>query len=431
MSSELTILSQVSHEIKTPLTAILGYAEFIKNQADSLQDCRNAASIILNNSEYLLQILDDLLEAEMPDNLSANNNLPNRINDSGNTDNKLSVDIVEKLGGAKLAYKRRPADISQMIHGVYGIFANAAESKGLYFTVSCSTLIPRIIVTEIIRVRQILINLVGNAIKFTLSGGVRVILSWHKCDLSGASSVTGILRIDVCDSGIGISPEVLPRLFIPYQQADQTIKNRFGGTGLGLAISQKLANKLGGEIIVTNNTEGGSTFSFLLPVKLDGDVEFIFDLFNAAESGGGVGEVGDVGGGEVKVVDDIDVMCLCGCRILVVEDSVEVSRLLEFILRAVGAEVESVDSGEKVFEILRVVKFDVILMDVGLPLEDGYTVTRRLRDDGYKGQIIALTADNSIDSVKKSIQAGCNAFATKPFSRREIIKVVLSHYKKI
>ncbi|MDR1485052.1 MAG: hybrid sensor histidine kinase/response regulator [Planctomycetaceae bacterium] len=407
LKSEITILSRVSHELKTPLAAILGYAEFIAMQAANLEECREAASIILDNSDYLLQILDELLEADKPDNLSGN---------SG-----------ERSGGAKLADKKQRADIAGMVRGVYRMFSNSAVVKGLFFTVSCSTPIPRIIVTEIIRVRQVLINLVGNAIKFTASGGVRIVLSWQKDDSSDAIFTTGIFRIDVCDSGVGISPEVLPRLFTAYQQADRTIKTRFGGTGLGLAISQKIANQLGGEIIVANNTDGGSTFSFLFPVKLGGEVEFISDLFSGVENCGGVG---GVVGGRDDIVGGCDgEVLLVGCRVLLVEDSVELCRLFGLILGNAGAMVEYTDNGEAAFDLAMSEKFDVILMDVGLPLGDGYSVVRRLRDAGYKGQIIAVTADDSFESREKSKQAGCNTFAAKPIFRNELIKLIKSNYR--
>ncbi|MDR0391410.1 MAG: response regulator [Planctomycetaceae bacterium] len=405
-NSEMSVLPQVAHEIRTPLTAILGYAEFITNQAISLQECRDAASIILDNSDYLLKILDDLLEADESNNLS-NESIKN------------------------LADKKQQVDIPNTIHGVYRMFSNAATAKKLFFMISCSTPIPRFIVTKIIPFRQILVNLVSNAIKFTLTGGVRIILSWQKNNLHESDFIAGVLRIDVCDSGIGISPEVLPQLFTPYQQADHTIKTRFGGTGLGLAISQKIANKLGGGIIVTNNIEGGSTFSFLLPVKLEGEVEFISDLLSLVDNY----DAKERNVESKYVVEDgeneSDEKCLLtGCRVLLVEDSEEVQRLLGFILTKVGAIVEYAGDGKTAFDVAVKGKFDVILIDVGLPIEDGYSAVQRLRNNGYRGQIIALTADNSIENKKKSKQAGCNDFVTKPILRNELIKIIQENCSK-
>ncbi|MDR2642479.1 MAG: response regulator [Planctomycetaceae bacterium] len=411
-NTEITILSQVSHELKMPLSVILGYAEFITKQAGNLQECRNAASIILDNSDYLLQIIDNLLESGRQDNLSGKN-------------------------GESLTIRNQQMDISRMIRRVYKLFSNSAAQKGLFFTVAYSTPIPRIIVTDRIRIRQILFNLISNAIKFTLSGGVRIILSWQKNNSSDIIFVTensenientGMLKIDVCDSGIGISPDVLPRLFTPYQQADHTIKTCFGGTGLGLAISQKIANKLGGKIIVTNNLKAGSTFSFLLPVTLDGEVEFVSDPFSTVENCI-AGEVVD--NGENNVIESDSGVCdeflLAGCRVLLVEDSEEMRRLWGLILEKAGAIITYAGDGESAFNFASNENYDVILMDVGLPAEDGYSVVRRLRNQGYGGQIVAVTADNSFESKEKSQFAGCNAFAAKPIFRNELIRIVKSN----
>ncbi|MDR2171708.1 MAG: response regulator [Planctomycetaceae bacterium] len=445
MKSDMTILSQVSHEIRTPLTAIFGYAEMILKHASSLQESREAASVILDNSDYLLRILDDLLEADNPSN---------RI--SG--------------GCGELSIRKQQLDILRLLQGVYKMFSNAAIRKGLYFTLSYSTPIPRIILTDMIRVRQVLINLISNAIKFTLTGGVCVNVSWQNDNMSDVIFVTGVIKIDVCDSGIGISPEVLPCLFVPYFQADQTIRACFGGTGLGLAISKKIANKLGGEIKVTNNPNGGTTFSFLLPVLLEGDVEFVSDPLseysgiinnpktttkniniknNAKNTNNSknsnvtknfiptkntgntnVEELGKNNNAGMESDAGSEPQTLTGQRILLVDDSDEVRRLFGLILTKAGAAVKYAENGELAFDLASRENFDVILMDISLPFEDGYSVSQRLRNNGYRGQIIAITGDDSLECKNKARQAGCNTFVTKPIFRNELIKIVNAHKNK-
>jgi CheY-like chemotaxis protein len=377
--------------------------EFIAQHADSLQECRDAASVILDNSDYLLRILDDLLEYNKPDDLSGNN--------------------IEKS-----TVQTQQMDVPCLVYGIHRLFSNTANRKKLFLTVSCDTLIPRIILTDAIRVRQILINLVSNAIKFTPSGGVRIILSWQKNNSPEISSATGTLKINVCDSGIGISPEVLadlPRLFLPYQQADQTIKQRFGGTGLGLAISKMMAERLGGKINVTNNPEGGTTFSLLLPIKLEGEIEFVSDLTgNITEQSKNI---------DTEKIDNDDNVAserVDGCRVLLVEDSEELRRLWNLFLTKAGAIVTHAENGKSAFDFASNENYDVILMDVNLPPEDGYSVVRKLRNNGYKGQIIAVTADNSLECKEKSQLAGCNSFVTKPLFHDELIKIVKEHSPK-
>lgn len=427
--SEIAILSQVSHELKTPLTAILGYAELIVHQAESVQECRDAASVILDNSDYLLQILDDLLEVDKPDNLYGSN----------------SIDGINRRKLA--AIKNQEFDLSILIDGVYKMFFNAASRKGLFFTISYNTPIPRFIVTDKIRVKEILLNLVSNAIKFTASGGVRITLTLQDENVSDGFFVTGIIRIDVCDSGIGISPEILPRLFMPYQQADSTIQLRVGGTGLGLAISKKIARRLGGEINVTNNPDGGSTFSFVLPIKmknkLNNEIEFVSDPFTATQySNIGKEKIDNNGNNNSSnnnVSNDNNRTCrdrdaeeysLVGCRVLLVEDSEEAKRLFGLILTKSGAVVTYAEDSNSALSCVSRGNYDVILMDVGLPSEDGYMVTQRLRNNGYRGQIIAVTADDSFESREKSQIAGCNGFAAKPIFRNELIRIVKLHYNR-
>ncbi|MDR1477808.1 MAG: response regulator [Planctomycetaceae bacterium] len=458
--TKMTILSRVAHELKTPLAAILGYAEFIAGQATDLQECRSTANIILDNSDYLLQIIEELLAADAPDNFSGN-----------------------RVG--KSAVKSKRTEVSHLIRGVYRLFANTAASKGLFLTAVYNTPIPRTIVMNAVRVRQILINLISNAIKFTSTGGVRIILSWQndnsldtnftysscfknpetehanttsqndclmlKSTAHADINIKGIFKISICDSGIGISPELmddLPRLFLPYQQADSTIKQRFGGTGLGLAIAKRTAEYLGGKINVGNNPDGGAIFSFLLPVKLEDGIEFISDLFDkAAESNIGAANVdaaevvnSDLRSSCSKISEtehanatsqsdnstNVHNSCgeLLGHRVLLVEDCEELRRLLGLFLSRAGANVTYAESGETAYNFASSEDYDVILMDIGLPLEDGYSVVRRLRDNGYKGQIIAVTADNSLECKEKSQIAGCNNFAAKPIFHDELIKII-------
>ncbi len=267
--------------------------------------------------------------------------------------------------------------------------------------------IPRKIMTDPLRLRQIIVNLLGNAIKFTNEGLIAVRV---RCEGTGASNV---LRIDVTDSGIGMTREQIGRLFQPFTQADESTTRRFGGTGLGLTISRKLANLLGGDIGIESEPGIGSTFTVWIGCGSCVGVELIQ----------GLTEEKLPSGGEEGQSDHL----LIRGRILLAEDGRDNQRLISTHLRTAGAEVEIADNGRAAVEMARSQPFDLILMDMQMPELDGYDATAELRSQGFALPIIALTANAMSEDRAKCIASGCTDYLTKPIERGILLKTVLHH----
>ena len=285
-----------------------------------------------------------------------------------------------------------------------------AEAKGLSLALQVQEGVPETITTDPIRLRQILANLIGNALKFTNTGGVRVVM---RLDAEGDPSE---LRIDVCDTGIGLSQEQIAMLFRPFSQVDSSANRRFGGTGLGLAISKRLAKMLGGDIVVQSAPQHGSTFSLTIAAGPVGEA--------AINSG----VVGDVQSSPNNITDAPSL----NCRILLVEDGADNQRLIVHILRKAGAHVVVADDGLAAIELALTAKqagnpFEAILMDIQMPGMDGYQATRVLRGSGYQGPIIALTAHAMAEDRQKCLDCGCDDYVSKPIDRASLLQLIASH----
>jgi len=290
--------------------------------------------------------------------------------------------------------------------------------------------LPETILTDPLRLRQILVNLVGNAIKFTERGEVRV----------GARLISGLgrgtvpfssdenrdsppkagparLQFEVTDTGIGMSEEQVANLFQPFSQVDGSTSRRFGGTGLGLAISKRLAEALGGTIEVHSAPGKGSTFSVTIdPGPLEG-----IGVLHPTEAVASPAAPGAAPAGEGKIA-------LCA-RVLLAEDGPDSQRLISLVLKKAGADVTSVENGQLALEAALAARdagnlFDVILMDIQMPVMDGYEATRALRDRGYTGPIIALTAHAMTGDRQRCLDAGCDDYAAKPIDRRQLLATV-------
>jgi CheY-like chemotaxis protein len=254
--------------------------------------------------------------------------------------------------------------------------------------------------TDPLRLRQILINLIGNAVKFTERGGVTVTLSM---------CTPGSLRFSVADTGPGIVPDQLERLFAPFTQADSSVTRRHGGTGLGLTISRTLARLLGGDVTATSTPGQGSTFTVDIdPGPLD-SAGMIASVHEAASA------VNRAMPGPRRLT----------CRILLAEDGPDNQRLIAFHLKKAGAQVEIADNGlaavERALPADGSAGFDLILMDMQMPEMDGYTAAGVLRRRGYQGPIIALTAHAMAGDREKCLSAGCDDYLTKPIDPARLI----------
>jgi signal transduction histidine kinase/CheY-like chemotaxis protein len=375
-------LANMSHEVRTPMTAILGYLELLTEacappgELDRAQ-VRDFTSTISRHARHLLVILDDILD-------------------------------LSKIEAGRLIVDRRACDPRQLMADIESLMRVRAAEKNLTLTVECLGPLPATIQTDATRLRQVLINLVGNALKFTDQGGVRV-----TARLTDTGPEGGRLQLDVIDTGMGLSPEQQARLFQPFVQADTSSARRFGGTGLGLAISQRLAEMLGGRITVTSVPGRGSTFSLAVATGPLTGVK----LISAEPPTPPV---------RTAAPEAVPVGFMLHGRVLLAEDGPDNQKLIARILSKAGAEVTLAENGQIAVERALAARragqpFDLIFMDMQMPVMDGYTAARRLREESYDGPIVALTAHAMAADRAKCLDAGCDDYATKPISRPALL----------
>jgi PAS domain S-box-containing protein len=377
-------LANMSHEIRTPMTAILGFSEFLLGEPGlerAPQHRVEALRTIQRNGRHLLEIINDILD-------------------------------LSKVEAGKLQIERGTCDPALVVHDVVQLMQVRADSKGLALSAEYLGLIPATICTDPMRLRQILINLLGNAIKFTATGGVRLLVRTVL-----AASQPPALQFDVVDSGIGMTAEQRAILFQPFTQAESSTSRRFGGTGLGLAISKRLAEMLGGDIAVSSVPGKGSTFTLAVAAgPLDG-VRMLDRSGPAA-----------LPQSDHRALPKATHTAL-NCRILLADDGPDNRRLLSLFLKRAGAEVTTAADGREAVEAALAARaaghpFDVILMDMRMPLMDGYEASRRLRSAGYEGPIVALTAGSADGDEDACRQAGCDGYMMKPIDRDALIAAV-------
>jgi PAS domain S-box-containing protein len=377
-------LANMSHEIRTPMTAILGFAELLASEAGQLNDRRREyVDTIRRNGEHLLAIINDILD-------------------------------LSKIEAGRMTVDQLPCEPARLVQEVLTLMAVQAQGKGLTLTSRCLGPMPRTIKTDPVRLRQILVNLVGNAIKFTELGGVELRQSFDVA--------TERLTIAVVDSGIGMNDDQRGRLFQAFEQADTSMQRRHGGTGLGLRISQRFARMLGGDIVVHSEPGHGSTFT----VTLATGPEAAADLIAPAGTASSPLAVPKV------VARSSPVRPLAGLRVLLAEDGPDNVRLITFHLQKAGAEVLAVGNGRLAIEAMTedgtlagalVVppRFDLVLSDMQMPEMDGYEAVRRLRQMGCRLPILALTAHAMATDMERCLAVGCTGFATKPIERAGLI----------
>ena len=380
-------LANMSHEIRTPLTAILGFAENLIEPLDDVER-RAAAETILRNGEHLLHVINDILD-------------------------------LSKIEAGKLDVELVPVEPMPLIADVMSVLRARADAKHLPLRISWLTPMPDRVLTDSTRLRQVLLNLLGNAIKFTADGYVELQV---ECVRDDAPSDNGELRLHVLDTGIGLTAEQLGKLFQPFTQADGSTTRRFGGTGLGLSISRRLARMLGGDVTVLSEFGSGSRFTVSVRTG---------SLAKAAWSDIPSGEVGTlVSRCEQTTTDDLRL----SCRILLAEDSPDNQRLISLFLQRSGADVTLASNGEEAAklawqEFRHGRPFDVVLMDMQMPVLDGYEATRKLRSLGYQEPIIALTANAMRGDRQQCVNAGCDDYAIKPIQRTELLRTIARHLR--
>lgn len=357
------LIANISHELRTPLSAILGFSALMKNPDLARQDREEYAQIIEKNGDILVRLIDDLLD-------------------------------VSKLEAGKIRFDHQPVHLSALLSEVTKVIKFKASEKGLSFLLETDAGLPDWILTDPVRVRQIILNLLGNAVKFSERGAV--VLSVEKQTLEAGIFLNFIVE----DRGPGISSEQQKTLFVPFSQGDISSRRKFGGTGLGLYLSKQLADKLGGDLkLVWSEPHVGSQFSLSIPLSESRPPDKQEASFAPLNS-------------------------LRGLRILVADDARDNQVLMTRYLEKTGALIDTAYHGEMAVEMSERNHYDAILMDIQMPVMDGLEATRLLRKKNYKGLILAVTADAVREQIQRAVAAGCDGHVAKPIQFENLIRLI-------
>ena len=373
-------LANMSHEIRTPLTAILGYAELLRDDGDlgrAPEQRIDTIDTIQGAGQHLLTIINDILD-------------------------------ISKIEAGKMTVESVETPLLGLLQEVEGLLRPRAAEKGVALSTQLASALPDRILSDPTRLRQILMNLAGNAVKFTAEG--RITIGAGAEERGGAER----LVIEVQDTGPGLTSAQAARLFSPFGQADASVTRRHGGSGLGLTISHRLAQLLGGSVVLRWSEPGkGSCFRLELPlVPAPGarraerlDATAVRSTPRAAAQGAAAALAG---------------------RILLAEDGRDNQTIVAFHLRKAGAEVDVAANGRVALEMLEHAAatgkpYDLLLTDIQMPEMDGYTLTRALRDCGNRIAIVALTAHAMAEDRQKCLDAGCDDYAVKPIDKAKLL----------
>ena len=407
-------LANMSHEIRTPMTAILGYTELLGDPQQDEEQRRNALQTISRNGQHLLSIVNDIL-------------------------------VLSKIEAGKLTLEKTICSPIEVLHDVIALMQVRAESGNVTLKVACELPLPREIESDPLRLRQILINIIGNAIKFAEDGEVTVRMRYEADHKAGGKAGdddggdqgapgdrmddrTGTVCFEITDTGIGMSDAQIAQLFTPFTQADSSSSRRFGGTGLGLTISRRLARLLGGDIAVVSAVGRGSTFTLRIAAPR---VEAHALVYNDPS----LRAIVQLEREPVESGPEPESPVLHG-RVLLVEDGPDNQHLLRHHLERAGADVTVVENGRAAVDLLLGCggsasssaaapdgpTFDLILMDMQMPVMDGYEATRTLRANGYDRPILALTANAMTGDRDRCLAAGCDEHLAKPIDRAVLLK---------
>lgn len=358
-------LAHMSHEIRTPLVSVLGFAELLKEPDLNIDSARKYGNIIERTGNNLLEIINDILD-------------------------------LSKVEAGHIDIERIPFSITTLMSDVCSVLKPASEQKSIELICFSDDEMPPLIVSDPSRLRQVLLNLVGNAIKFTEKGFVRI--RYH---IQGQD-----LIFTIQDSGIGISTEHKEMLFQSFCQGDRSISRRYAGTGLGLSLSKQLAKRLGGDIFLIESQPGlGSIFQLVIKFE---EATFA-DLASERQK---------------TPISTFDFKIDSNKAVLLVDDSADNQYLIQTLLNRWGLKVTLASNGKEAIEKMKGEKFDLVLMDMQMPIMDGYTACTQLIKDSCQVPIIALTANAMKEDRERCLQAGCKDYITKPIQRNQLLQVL-------
>lgn len=373
-------LANMSHEIRTPLAAVMGFAELLARGTSTPEETEECVDAVRRNGKLLLRLIDDILD-------------------------------LSKIEANRLELEQADFDLIEVLHDIQSTLSFRAQERGiaLKFDVKSDGL--TVYKSDSTRLKQVLLNIIGNGIKFTNSGTVRVDVSVGRENPDSLRHDThDRLTVRVKDQGVGLTSEQAERLFQPFGQADASTRRHFGGSGLGLVISRQIARAMGGNIRLIESKPGeGSTFE--IHVQLE-----------RSATAAGHQNAASAQAVHATRSEAEEAHALNGKKILAVDDSPDNLTLISMFLRESGAELSFAESGNKAIGEVRSKEFDIILMDVQMPGMDGHQATEEIRRLGFKKPIIALTAHAIRSEHDKCRKSGCNSVLTKPITRANLLK---------
>lgn len=380
-SAKSSFLANMSHEIRTPLGIILGFTELLGTGDISQIDRGVFQNSIRKNGQLLAKLIDDLLD-------------------------------LAKIEEGKIEMEYKSFSLAELLGDIEATFAGRAREKGLFFEIARDENVVDELTSDPFRLKQILLNIVNNALKFTDEGGITLRVHQALPKVGYANSTDRIVSFEIKDTGLGITTEEETGLFQPFKQATTSTARKYGGTGLGLILSRRLANALGGDVILRQSSPGiGSVFEIsiahLSSIVLKDDGDHKIDIFEDVE------EIGP------------EWNTLAGASILIADDALDNLLLFSTILRAHGALVDTAVNGFEAVEKALRNTYDILLLDLQMPVKDGFTAAGELRSLGYTKPILALTAMAMAEERAKAIESGCTDHLSKPVNAEHLIQKIV------
>ena len=367
-------LANMSHEIRTPLTAIIGFSDLVHDRLANGDNNKTTLGKVIRNAEHLMHIINDILD-------------------------------ISKIEANKLEIEHAKFSMFEMLHDIQAMLEDKITQKGLEFKINYNFPLPEIITSDVVRLKQIIINLCSNAMKFTETGYVYI--------YTDHDHLNNRLYFKVEDTGIGLSNDQCKKIFSAFSQADSSTTKKYGGTGLGLSISKQLAEKLGGELKVTSELGKGSTFSFFINPGFVSNICHEIPKIEFQKNNS-------------RLFEDTHVKGL----ILLVEDTIDNQELISIYLNELGAEVIVANNGQEAVTLAASNDFDLILMDMQMPIMNGYDALCKLRENNYTKPIAMLTANAFKEERDRCSSAGCDDFLLKPINHTALATIVSKYLKK-